>query len=422
MTDARVQKPSPFILVCNAACNCAAELANLRRIWGRYFLRKAADDCIDMQDGGLSLLAASISRLMYDLKLLKDSFPAVAWPLRAVWSLPPPTVAGTRDAASYHDTAFEMAYVFLCSFAARTACGCEILNLIDGPAIPQLELDRIFADPSLSELRNRIAQKVRVVLRNHLLSPGLYDFVESVQEFDANALIARLRHEAARALATSPIQSQEMASSEPGGGKRNDGACVALGAKLDEVEGKDNSDSTPPAPDEANAPPKQPEESVPERLPQTDVEADSVKHALAEPAKDPPDEATEQPTVVAPPKGPPAIAAAGDQDVTPAIPAAVMAASHDAAGERDPDGSSPAQWWHEPHEPRPPDYKHGPLIGTKKEIGRWLGEKDTPTPRRLEQKARTLTVYVYRNGETTWEAWFKEEKIWDRAKIKRDFG
>jgi hypothetical protein len=422
MTDARVQESSPFILVCNAACNCATELANLRRLWGRYFLRKAADDCIDIQDFGLSALAASISRLMYDLKLLKDSFPAVAWPLPAVRSLPPPTVTGTPDAASYHDTVFDMANAFLHHFAAFTQCGREILDLVDGPAVPPADLDRIFADPSLSELRNKIAQKVRFTLRNPLISSGLYGFMESVQEFDANALVARLQHEAARALATSSVQSQQMASSEPGGGKRNDGACVALEAKPDGGQGKDNVNSAPPAPDQAIGLPKQPEESVPKRLVRTDAEADSAKDTLAEPAKDPPDEAIKQPVAVAPLKGTPVVADAGHQDVMPTIPATVASAPHEATGGQAPDVNSEAPWYHEPSEPKPPDYKYGPLIGTKKQIGQWLGEKDTRTPRRLEQKAKALIAFVYRNGETTWEAWFKVEKTWEQAKIKRDFG
>ena len=369
----------PIILVCNAACTCAAELANLRRIWGRYFVRKAADDCIDMQDGGLSVLAASISRLMYDLKLLKDSFPAVAWPLRAVSSLPPPTVAGTRDATSYHDTAFDMANAFLHHFAAFTQCGLEILHLVDGPAVPPGDLDRIFANPSLSELRNKIAQKVRFILRNPLISSGLYGFMDSVQEFDADALIARIQHEAARALATSSIQSQELANSESRGCERNDGASVTPpGIRPDEGQEKDNVNSAPPAPNQAIGLPKQPEENIPERLPRTDVDADSVKHALAE--------------------------------------------SHEAAGGRAAGGDSAASWYHESHEPRPADYKHGPLTGTKREISRWMGGPETKTPRRMEQKAKLGIVWVIRLGETSWEVWFKDEKIWEIADRTRRFG
>jgi hypothetical protein len=344
MADARVQEPSPFILVCNAACNCAAELANLRQIWERRFSCQT-DDWIDISDGRFGVLAASISRLMYDLKLLKDSFPAVAWPLRAVSSLPPPMVAGTRDAASYHDTVFDMANAFLHQFAAFTQCGREILDLVDGPAVPPGDLDRIFPDPSLSELRNKIAQKVCFILRKPLISSGLYGFMDSVQEFDANALIARLQHEAARALATSPIQSQ--------------------GIKPDEGDGKDNSEPTPSVSDQATAPSNHPEENVPERLPQTDAEADSAKHTLAEPIE------AEQPTVAAPPEGPPAVAAAGHKDTTPASQVTGEAIPHEATATRDPgriEKPRSRAWCHDTPPGKESKFTTRSISGTQKEI------------------------------------------------------
>ncbi|MGA2065807.1 MAG: hypothetical protein ABSG86_12600 [Thermoguttaceae bacterium] len=68
------------------------------------------------------------------------------------------------------------------------------------------------------------------------------------------------------------------------------------------------SEPTSPVPDQATTPSKQPEENVPEPLPRTDAEADSAKDTLAEPTKDSPDEATEQPTVAAPTKGTPVVA------------------------------------------------------------------------------------------------------------------
>ena len=84
---------------------------------------------------------------------------------------------------------------------------------------------------------------------------------------------------------------------------------------------------------------------------------------------------------------------------------------------------SAGNWWHEPGEKRPPEYQYGPLMGTKKEVGRWMGEKDTPNPRRLEQKARKGILFVVRCDHTVWEVWFKDQKSWERiASVARDRG
>lgn len=93
-----------------------------------------------------------------------------------------------------------------------------------------------------------------------------------------------------------------------------------------------------------------------------------------------------------------------------------------AASETDTPGVSQNDWWHNPSEPKPPEYKYGPLTGTQKGIGKWLGEKQTPTSRRLKQKAKAHVVFVYRNGETTWDAWFKDQRMWELADRKRQIG
>jgi hypothetical protein len=79
-------------------------------------------------------------------------------------------------------------------------------------------------------------------------------------------------------------------------------------------------------------------------------------------------------------------------------------------------------WWHDPSELRPKEYQHGPMIGMKKDICQWLGEKATRTPRRLEQKARSGQVFVIRHTERSWEVWFKDERVWEQADRKRRFG
>jgi hypothetical protein len=85
-------------------------------------------------------------------------------------------------------------------------------------------------------------------------------------------------------------------------------------------------------------------------------------------------------------------------------------------------GDAHAKWFHESSERRPQEYKHGPITGRKKDICRWMGEKKTPTPRRLEQKARSSVVWVIRQSHTSWEVWFKDERLWEQANRNQQFG
>ena len=79
------------------------------------------------------------------------------------------------------------------------------------------------------------------------------------------------------------------------------------------------------------------------------------------------------------------------------------------------------KWFHDPSEPRPPEYKHGPITGQKKEICTWMGEKPGPNMRRLNQKANR-TAWVIRHSETSWEVWFKDERTFQSADSNRRFG
>jgi hypothetical protein len=84
--------------------------------------------------------------------------------------------------------------------------------------------------------------------------------------------------------------------------------------------------------------------------------------------------------------------------------------------------SDDGQWWHEPSEPRPVEYKYGPLTGQKNDICQWMGEKKTPVPRKLEEKAKRGMVWAIRHGRTTWEVWFKDERAWETTDRKRRYG
>jgi hypothetical protein len=78
-------------------------------------------------------------------------------------------------------------------------------------------------------------------------------------------------------------------------------------------------------------------------------------------------------------------------------------------------------WHHEPTESRPADYKNGPIVGMKKEICIWMGERDSKTMRRLEQKAKNGTVWVVRLSGQQWEVWFKDEKTYQDVDRNRRY-
>lgn len=79
-------------------------------------------------------------------------------------------------------------------------------------------------------------------------------------------------------------------------------------------------------------------------------------------------------------------------------------------------------WWHDPTEPRPAEYRHGPITGTQAEISRWLGEKKRKMQRRLQQKATSGVVWVIRQTKTAWEVWFKDQTVYETADLKRKLG
>jgi hypothetical protein len=75
--------------------------------------------------------------------------------------------------------------------------------------------------------------------------------------------------------------------------------------------------------------------------------------------------------------------------------------------------------WEQPRNKPPAEYKFGPLVGTKKEICRLLGEKETRNPRRLDQKAKLGIVFVNRADRDLWQVWFNDQKAWQRADSAR---
>ena len=68
-----------------------------------------------------------------------------------------------------------------------------------------------------------------------------------------------------------------------------------------------------------------------------------------------------------------------------------------------------ASWRHLPSEPKPDQFREGPLRGINKDLCLAMGEKPTHNHRRLQQKAKAGLVWVVSQtpGCRTLEVWFK---------------
>lgn len=93
-----------------------------------------------------------------------------------------------------------------------------------------------------------------------------------------------------------------------------------------------------------------------------------------------------------------------------------------ACGDNAVDGEDHEKWWHKLAEPRPAEYKFGPITGMKKDICRWMKEKPTPNPRRLAQQAKIHIVWVIRLAGNKWEVWFKDEREFQLVDSERRYG
>jgi hypothetical protein len=80
------------------------------------------------------------------------------------------------------------------------------------------------------------------------------------------------------------------------------------------------------------------------------------------------------------------------------------------------------KWYHKPTDPRPTEYKYGPITGTKKEICTWMGESPNRNMRRLAQRANNNTVWVIRLAGKQWEVWFKDDKTFQDTNRNRCYG
>jgi hypothetical protein len=80
---------------------------------------------------------------------------------------------------------------------------------------------------------------------------------------------------------------------------------------------------------------------------------------------------------------------------------------------------SEASWHHAPSDQKPVQYAHGPLVGTKKDLGVWLGGTPGPNVRTLEQKAEAGTVWVIRRTRTCFEVWFRNQGTYATANQER---
>ena len=86
---------------------------------------------------------------------------------------------------------------------------------------------------------------------------------------------------------------------------------------------------------------------------------------------------------------------------------------HDSPEER---GLPTFGWLHHFTAVRPKDYKHGPLIGTKVELGTWLGGKGGTCHRKVKRLAKDGTIWVKKESRQRYWLWFKMEGLYLLAK------
>lgn len=193
-TSREAKEPDPIELACRSACGCAAGVDELRKVW----------DCeVNTPEEFVHYLgiAATVLRLVYHLKRAKELFPPVANIIRAVRPEPPASLSGVPPGASYHDMAIKKAEETLWCFAPDARCGPEVLDSISSaaPVVPPAELQRLFNDESPGSLRDRITKKLQEARRVPFLWDQLRRSMGRIEEFNADALVAAIEHEAALA-------------------------------------------------------------------------------------------------------------------------------------------------------------------------------------------------------------------------------
>jgi hypothetical protein len=95
-------------------------------------------------------------------------------------------------------------------FAPDAHCGQEVLDFISSaaPVVLPAELRRLFNDESSGSLRDRITEKLREARRVPFRWDELCKSMQTIESFNAVALVAAIEHEAALALAKGAIGRQ----------------------------------------------------------------------------------------------------------------------------------------------------------------------------------------------------------------------
>ena len=181
------QVPEAFKLACNAVCSCVANLAELRIAWQFY-----------RQDGygelHCSSIAGTLLRLTYHLKRAKGLFPAVEWPIRTLYNEPPEPV-GNISKSCYHEIGISLAETAVWQIAPAAQLGNELLDPLAGLDLSEADLWKL-----LNSQRAQIEVKVCIDRNEKQDAWGqLSSALDSLPDFNAGELIARVRIEAAHA-------------------------------------------------------------------------------------------------------------------------------------------------------------------------------------------------------------------------------
>jgi len=95
-----------------------------------------------------------------------------------------------------------MADATLWRFDTSLNWGARLLELINGPSISAAELKRILNTDAPGSLRAQLAERLQSIHGERFLWGELCRAMESIEAFDANDLMARIEHEAGRAIST----------------------------------------------------------------------------------------------------------------------------------------------------------------------------------------------------------------------------
>jgi hypothetical protein len=180
-----------FQLTCDAACGCAEGVETMRQVWEDYREFGATG----MSHG--EAMGHTLLRLTYNLKRARTLFPAVRETIRAVHSNPPEAIAGVAG-ASYHDIAIKLADNAVWEVARTALLGCEILDVLAGPDLPEKDLRDL-----LNSRRPQVLAKF--CYDRDKAPPGMWDdwkqSLDRLPTINSEPIIAWVQKEAARGAA-----------------------------------------------------------------------------------------------------------------------------------------------------------------------------------------------------------------------------